>query len=105
MKVKVSALAIRQAAQVKEEVRTAQEALEALRKLWREDEGVKKLLEQAARQGYTLVQTRDVEPAFTAAIHTAILRLRKRLGEEKPSTLVVTGGKGKEERKVMTWES
>jgi len=102
-KVKIPVLALRQAAQV--EVRTAEEALEALRKLWREDEGVKKLLEQAARQGYTLVQTRDVEPAFTAAIHTAILRLRKRLGEEKPSTLVVTGGKGKEERKVMTWES
>jgi len=103
-KVKIPVLALRQAAQV--EVRTAEEALEALRKLWREDEGVKKLLEQAARQGYTLVQTRDVEPAFTAAIHTAILRLRERLGEEKPSTLVVkVSGKGKEERKPMTWQA
>ena len=102
-KVKIPVLALRQAAQV--EVRTAEEALEALRKLWREDEGVKKLLEQAARQGYTLVQTRDVEPAFTAAIRVAIARLRERLGEEKPSTLVVRGGKGKEERKPMFWES
>jgi len=102
-KVKIPVLALRQAAQV--EVRTAEEALEALRKLWREDEGVKKLLEQAARRGYTLVQTRDVEPAFTAAIRVAIARLRERLGEEKPSTLVVRGGKGKEERKPMFWES
>ncbi len=106
-KVKIPVLALRQAAQTKE-VQTVGEALEALRKLWREDEGVKKLLERAAREGYVLVQTKDVEPAFIAALHTAIARLRERLGEEKPSTLVVkVSDKGKEERKPkpMFWES
>ena len=110
--VKVSALALRQAAQV-QEVQSVEEALEALRKLWKEDEGVRKLLEEAARHGYTLVQTKDVEPAFVAAVRTALAKLRdrERLGEEKPSTLrVVLDPKRKEERskpkpKPMTWES
>jgi hypothetical protein len=104
--VKVSVLALRQAAQV--QVQTAEEALEALRKLWKEDEGVRKLLEEAARHGYTLVQTKDVEPAFVAAVRTALAKLRERLGEEKPSTLRVKyDPKRKEERKPkpMTWES
>jgi len=106
--VKVSALALRQAAQV-QEVQSAEEALEALRKLWKEDEGVRKLLEEAARQGYTLVQTKDVEPAFVAAVRTALAKLRERLGEDRPSTLRVKyDPKRKEERskpKPMTWES
>nr|WP_158540215.1 hypothetical protein [Thermus aquaticus]AWU47367.1 hypothetical protein B6246_p0195 [Thermus aquaticus] len=108
--VKVSALALRQAAQV-QEVQSVEEALEALRKLWKEDEGVRKLLEEAARHGYTLVQTKDVEPAFVAAVRTALAKLRERLGEEKPSTLRVKyDSKRKEERskpkpKPMTWES
>jgi type VI protein secretion system component VasK len=88
--VKVSVLALRQAAQV-QEVQSVEEALEALRKLWKEDEGVRKLLEEAARQGYTLVQTKDVEPAFVAAVRTALAKLQERLGEEKPSTLRVKG--------------
>jgi len=70
---------------------------------------VRKLLEKAARHGYTLVQTRDVEPAFVAAVRTALVKLRERLGEEKPSTLRVKyDPKRKEERersKTMTWES
>jgi hypothetical protein len=108
--VKVSVLALRQAAQV-QEVQTAGEALEVLRELWKEDEGVRKLLEEAARHGYTLVQTKDVEPAFVAAVRTALAKLRERLGEEKPSTLRVKyDSKRKEERskpkpKPMTWES
>jgi hypothetical protein len=106
--VKVSALALRQAAQV-QEVQSVEEALEALRELWKEDEGVRKLLEEAARQGYTLVQTKDVEPAFVAAVRTALAKLQERLGEEKPSTLRVKyDPKRKEERskpKPMTWES
>jgi hypothetical protein len=106
--VKVSVLALRQAAQV-QEVQSVEEALEALRKLWKEDEGVRKLLEEAARHGYTLVQTKDVEPAFVAAVRTALAKLRERLGEEKPSTLRVKyDPKRKEERskpKPMTWES
>jgi hypothetical protein len=106
--VKVSVLALRQAAQV-QEVQTAGEALEVLRELWKEDEGVRKLLEEAARHGYTLVQTKDVEPAFVAAVRTALAKLRERLGEEKPSTLRVKyDPKRKEERskpKPMTWES
>jgi hypothetical protein len=105
--VKVSVLALRQATQV--EVQTAGEGLEALRELWKEDEGVRKLLEEAARQGYTLVQTKDVEPAFVAAVRTALAKLQERLGEEKPSTLRVKyDPKRKEERskpKPMTWES
>jgi type VI protein secretion system component VasK len=96
--VKVSVLALRQAAQV-QEVQSVEEALEALRKLWKEDEGVRKLLEEAARHGYTLVQTKDVEPAFVAAVRTALAKLRERLGEEKPSTLRVKyDPKRKEER-------
>jgi hypothetical protein len=106
--VKVSVLALRQAAQV-QEVQSVEEALEALRELWKEDEGVRKLLEEAARHGYTLVQTKDVEPAFVAAVRTALAKLRERLGEEKPSTLRVKyDPKRKEERskpKPMTWES
>ena len=106
--VKVSALALRQAAQV-QEVQTAGEALEALRKLWKEDEGVRRILEKAAKEGYVLVDTRHVEPAFTAALKTALAKLRERLGEEKPSTLKVKyDPKRKEERskpKPMTWES
>ncbi|ALJ92319.1 hypothetical protein [Thermus aquaticus] len=103
----VSVLALRQAAQVKK-VQSVEEALEGLRKLWKEDEGVRKLLEEAARHGYTLVQTKDVEPAFVAAVRTALAKLRERLGE-KPSTLRVKyDPKRKEERskpKPMTWES
>jgi hypothetical protein len=105
--VKVSALALQQAAQV-QEVQTVEEALEVLRRLWKEDEGVRKLLEEAARHGYTLVQTKDVEPTFVAAVRTALAKLRERLGE-KPSTLRVKyDPKRKEERskpKPMTWES
>jgi hypothetical protein len=106
--VKVSVLALRQAAQV-QEVQTAGEALEALRRLWKEDEGVRRILEKAAKEGYVLVDTRHVEPAFTAALKTALAKLRERLGEEKPSTLRVKyDPKRKEERnkpKPMTWES
>jgi hypothetical protein len=106
--VKVSVLALRQAAQV-QEVQTAGEALEVLRELWKEDEGVRRILEKAAKEGYVLVDTRHVEPAFTAALKTALTKLRERLGEEKPSTLRVKyDPKRKEERskpKPMTWES
>jgi hypothetical protein len=106
--VKVSVLALRQAAQV-QEVQSVEEALEVLRKLWKEDEGVRRILEKAAKEGYVLVDTQHVEPAFTAALKTAIAKLRERLGEEKPSTLRVKyDPKRKEERskpKPMTWES
>jgi len=108
--VKISVLALRQAAQV-QEVQTAGEALEALRELWKEDEGVRRILEKAAKEGYVLVDIRHVEPAFTAALKTALAKLRdrERLGEEKPSTLRVKyDSKRKEERskpKPMTWES
>jgi hypothetical protein len=105
--VKVSVLALRQAAQV-QEVQTAEEALEVLRRLWKEDEGVRRILEKAAKEGYVLADTRHVEPAFTAALKTALTKLRERLGE-KPSTLRVKyDPKRKEERskpKPMTWES
>jgi hypothetical protein len=103
--VKVSALALRQAAQV-QEVQSVEEALEALRRLWKEDEGVRRILEKAAKEGYVLVDTRHVEPVFTAALKTALAKLRERLGEE-PSTLKVKyDPKRKEERsKPMTWES
>jgi len=104
--VKVSVLALRQAAQV-QEVQSVEEALKVLRELWKEDEGVRRILEKAAKEGYVLVDTRHVEPAFTAALKTAIAKLRERLGEEKPSSLrVVLDPKRKEERsKPMTWES
>jgi hypothetical protein len=106
--VKVSVLALRQAAQV-QEVQTVEEALEALRKLWKEDEEVRRILEKAAKEGYVQVDTRHVGPAFTAALKTALAKLRERLGEEKPSTLKVKyDPKRKEERskpKPMTWES
>jgi hypothetical protein len=94
-----------------QEVQTAGEALEVLRRLWKEDEGVRRILEKAAKEGYVLVDTRHVEPAFTAALKTALAKLRERLGEEKPSTLRVKyDPKRKEERskpkpKPMTWES
>ena len=104
---KVSVLSLRRAVS-QAQVQSVEEALEALRKLWKEDEGVRKLLEEAARQGYTLVQTKDVEPAFVAAVRTALAKLQERLGEEKPSTLRVKyDPKRKEERskKPMTWES
>jgi hypothetical protein len=70
---------------------------------------VRRILEKAAKEGYVLVDTRHVEPAFTAALKTALTKLRERLGEEKPSTLRVKyDPKRKEERrkpKPMTWES
>jgi hypothetical protein len=104
--IKVSVLALRQAAQV--QVQSVEEALEALRRLWKEDEGVKRILEKAAKEGYVLVDTRHVEPAFTVALKTALAKLRERLREE-PSTLRVKyDPKRKEERskpKPMTWES
>jgi hypothetical protein len=103
--VKVSVLALLWQAQV-QEARTVEEALEALRELWRRDNTVREFLAKAAKEGYVLVDTKDVPAPFVAAIKVALARLRKyHLGEEKPSTLVVTGGKGKEERKVMTWEA
>ncbi len=108
--VKVSVLALRQAAQV-QEVQSAEEALEALRKLWKEDKGVRRILEKAAKEGYVLVNTRHVEPAFTAALKTALAKLRERLGEEKPSTLRVKydpkrkEGGSKPKPEPMTWES
>ncbi|MGC8877087.1 hypothetical protein [Thermus sp.] len=87
------------------QVGSVEEALEALRKLWKEDDTVRELLAKAAKEGYVLVDAKDVPAPFVAAVKVALARLRERLGEEKPSTLVVKGGKGKEERKVMTWES
>jgi hypothetical protein len=107
--VKVSVLFLRRAVSQVQEVQSAEEGLKALRKLWKEDEGVRRILEKAAKEGYVLVDTRHVEPAFTAALKTAIAKLRERLGEEKPSTLRVKyDPKRKEERskpKPMTWES
>jgi hypothetical protein len=105
--VKVSVLSLRWAVS-QAEVQTVEGALEVLRKLWKEDEGVRRILEKAAKEGYVLVDTRHVEPAFTAALKTALSKLRERLGEEKPSTLRVKyDPKRKEERrpKPMTWES
>jgi hypothetical protein len=106
--VKVSVLSLRWAVS-QAQVQSVEEALEVLRKLWKEDEGVRRILEKAAKEGYVLVDTRHVEPAFTAALKTAIAKLRERLGEEKPSTLRVKyDPKRKEERskpKPMTWES
>jgi hypothetical protein len=106
--VKVSVLSLRRAVS-QAQVQTAGEALEALRELWKEDEGVRRILEKAAKEGYVLVDTQHVEPAFTAALKTALAKLRERLGEEKPSTLRVKyDPKRKEERskpKPMTWES
>ncbi len=84
---------------------SVEEALEALRKLWKEDDTVRELLTKAAREGYVLVDTEDVPTPFVAAVRVALARLRERLKEETPSTLVVKGGTGKEERKAMTWES
>jgi hypothetical protein len=108
--VKVSALALRQAA-VQAEVQSVEEALESLRGLWRRDEGVRRILEKAAKEGYVLVDTRHVEPAFTAALKTALAKLAKLQGHlgKEPSTLRVKyDPKRKEERskpKPMTWES
>ena len=99
-------MALRQAAQA--QVQTVEGALEALRKLWKEDEGVRRILEKAAKEGYVLVDTRHVEPAFTVALKTALAKLRERLGEEKPSTLRVKYDPKRKERskpKPMTWES
>jgi hypothetical protein len=109
--VKVSTMALRKAVSQAAQVQSVEEALEALRKLWKEDEGVRRILEKAAKEGYVLVDTRHVEPAFTAALKTALakLKLQERLGEEKPSALRVKyDPKRKEERskpKPMTWES
>jgi len=106
--VKVSVLSLRRAVS-QAQVQSVEEALEVLRKLWKEDEGVRRILEKAAKEGYVLVDTQHVEPAFTAALKTALAKLRERLGEEKPSTLRVKyDPKRKEERskpKPMTWES
>lgn len=106
---KVCVLSLRRAVS-QAQVQSVEEALEALRKLWKEDEGVRRILEKAAKEGYVLVDTRHVEPPFTAALKTALAKLRERLGEEKPSTLRVKyDPKRKEERKPkhkpMTWES
>lgn len=106
---KVSVLSLRRAVS-QAQVQSVEEALEALRKLWKEDEGVRRILEKAAKEGYVLVDTRHVEPPFTAALKTALAKLRERLGEEKPSTLRVKyDPERKEERKPkhkpMTWES
>lgn len=88
------------------EARSVQEALEVLRELWKEDGTVRNLLSKAAREGYVLVDTKDMPAHLLAALKTALARLRERLGEEKPSTLLVKQtGKGQEERKPMTWES
>lgn len=87
------------------EARSVQEALEVLRGLWKEDATVRNHLTKAAREGYVLVDTKDMPTHLVAALRTALARLRERLGEEKPSTLLVKPGKGKEERKPMTWES
>ncbi len=100
---KVSVRSLYFAAQA--QVGSVEEALEALRKLWKEDDTVRELLTKAAREGYALVDTGDVPAPFVAAVKVALARLRERLGKETPSTLVVKGGKGKEERKPMTWES
>jgi hypothetical protein len=103
--VKVSVLALRQAAQV--QVQSVEEALEALRN-WKEDEGVRRILEKAAKEGYVLVDTRHVEPAFTAALKTALAKLRGCLREKPSSLRVKYDPKRKEERskpKPMTWES
>jgi hypothetical protein len=109
--VKVSVLFLRRAVSQVQEVQSAEEGLKALRELWKEDEGVRRILEKAAKEDYVLVDTRHVEPAFTAALKTALAKLRDRvrLREEKPSTLRVKyDPKRKEERskpKPMTWES
>lgn len=87
------------------EARSVQEALEVLRGLWKEDATVRNHLTKAAREGYVLVDTKDMPTHLVAALRTALARLQERLGEEKPSTLLVKPGKGKEERKPMTWES
>ncbi len=105
--VKVSVLSLRRAVS-QAQVQSAEEALEALRKLWKEDEGVRRILEKAAEEGYVLVDTRHVEPAFTAALKTALAKLRERLGEKPSSLRVKYDPKRKEERskpKPMTWES
>lgn len=86
---------------------SVEEALEALRRLWKEDGSVRDLMTKAAKEGYALVDTRDVPVPFVAAVKVALARLRERLKEETPSTLLVRHGKGKakEERKPMGWES
>lgn len=90
---------------------SVEEALEALRRLWKEDGSVRDLMTKAAKEGYVLVDTRDVPAPFVAAVRVALARLRERLKEETPSTLLVKGtGKAKEERKPeerkpMVWES
>lgn len=85
------------------------EALEALRTLWKEDEGVKRLMTEAAEKGYILVDTRDIPPAFLAALRVALNRLRERIAPS-PSPTLVRLEKGKEERKQpkpkeWTWVS
>ncbi|WP_114313583.1 hypothetical protein [Thermus caldifontis] len=76
---------------------SVEEAIEALRRLWRRDEEVKRLMEVAAKEGYILVD-RDCPPAFTAAVQVALNRLRERIAPS-PSPTVVRLGEGKKERK------
>jgi len=103
--VKVSVRSLYFAAQA--QAASVEEALEVLRRLWKEDGSVRDLMTKAAKEGYVLVDTRDMPAPFVAAVKVALARLRERLKEEAPSTLLVRHGKGKakEERKPMTWES
>ena len=107
--VKVSVRSLYFAAQA--QAASVEEALEALRRLWKEDGSVRDLMTKAAKEGYVLADAQDMPAPFVAAVKVALARLRERLKEETPSTLLVKGtGKAKEERKPeerkpMVWES
>ncbi|MDM7325061.1 MAG: hypothetical protein P3W93_008835 [Thermus sp.] len=83
------------------------EALEALRRAWKE-ESVRELLTEAAKGGYTLVNTKDIPPEFVAAVKVALKRLRERLGKapSQPSTKVWVDESKREGRKakVQSWD-
>lgn len=86
--------------------KSVEEALESLRTLWKEDDGVRRELAAAAKEGFVLVDTKDVPPHFVAAVKVALTRLRERLAPSQPATKVWQdpSKKGREDRKpTKSW--
>lgn len=85
-----------------------EEALESLRALWKEDDGVKRELAAAAKEGFVLVDTKDVPPHFVAAVRVALKRLQERLAPSQPATKVWQDPAKREDRrptKSWSWTS
>lgn len=90
--------------------KSVEEALESLRALWKEDDGVKRELTAAAKakEGFVLVDTKDIPPHFVAAVRVALKRLQERLAPSQPATKVWQDPAKREDRrptKSWSWTS